>query len=358
MSVSERSRKAGKTLLVVAVILVVVLLLLLPPTQDLLRKFLVDPFSPHYPEEVHMTLERTVILDANGTQVVGYSVHLPRPANVIEGGAPLQVLERIELDPQCDRQRDNGAFDTMIWEGEGLTGMFTVQMTIEVVQARHVWELDEGSVLDRDEVPQYYLDNYLDDQWKIVVNDPVIRSLCEELVGDETNVYLIAKAIYDWIVENIEYPSGPSLGEPRSSVETLQAREGDCDEQSMLFCALARSAGVPAWMQLGAIYDRKNKELGGHGWVQMFMPTADGGHNVTIDPVNEAFLVWVPTLFCEYTDTGDADDLYSAYHHISISFLSSPEGANPICTEEWRVITYEEGEGRASFASTIVRAPS
>jgi len=59
-----------------AVILVVGLLLLLPPTQDLLRKYLVDPFSPQYPEEVQMEFVRTLTLDANGGEISNFIIDL------------------------------------------------------------------------------------------------------------------------------------------------------------------------------------------------------------------------------------------------------------------------------------------
>ena len=47
---------------------------------------------------------------------------------------------------------------------------------------------------------------------------------------------------------------------------------GDCDDQAMLFCSLARASGVPAWLQLGALYDKGQDEWFGHGWVQAYVP--------------------------------------------------------------------------------------
>ena len=308
MFVSEGRRKAGKALLVLAVIIVVVLLLLLPPTQDLLRKFLLDPFSPQYPEEVQMEMVRTLTLDANDGEIISYTIDLPRPVSVVEDGAYLQKMDRLSVSPPYDELWDNGTYDTMVWEGDDLYGTFTLTVTMEVTQALHAWDLDEEGVLDSDDVPQYYLDSYLGDQWRIVVDDPTIEALREDIVGDETNVYLIAKAIYDWIDDNVDYYIWPDTDGPLSSLETYEELKGDCDDQSILFCALARSAGVPAWLQLGGIYDKNNGNMGGHAWVQMFMPTEDGGTNVTIDIVNDRFLVWMPTLFCEYTDTGNPED--------------------------------------------------
>ncbi len=353
---SERSRKVGKTLVVVAVILVVVLLLLLPPTQDLLRKYLVDPFSSQYPEEVQMEIIRTLTLDANGGEISSYTIDLPRPESIIDDGSYLQKLDRLTVSPPYNELTDNGTYETMVWEGQDLYGTFTLTMTIEVTQRIQVWDLDEGSVLEKDDVPQYYQDNYLDDQWRIIVNDPRIEALRDDIVGNETNVHLIAKAIYDWIDDNVDYYIWPNTDGPRSSLQTLDDLKGDCDDQSILFCALARSAGVPAWLQLGAVYSPSSGEMGGHAWVQMFMPTEDGGTNVTMDIVNDKFLVWMPNLFCEYTDTGNADDLYNAYHHVRYSVpLSTPDNRMPIYDEHWEVVSYEEGEGTVTLEMVMVR---
>lgn len=342
---SERSRRTGKALLVVAVVLVVVLLLLLPPTQDLLRKLLVDPFSPQYPEEVQMEIVRTLTLDANGGEIISYTIDLPRPKSVVDDGTYLQKVDRISASPPYDELWDNGTYDTMVWNGDDLQGSFTLTVTMEVTQRLHVWDLDEKSVLDRDQVPQDYRDRYLGDEWRIIVDDPEIETLREEIVGDETNVYLIAKAIYDWIDDHVDYHIWTGHDGPLSSLETLEVLKGDCDDQSMLFCALARSAGVPAWLQLGAVYSPDDDEMGGHAWVQMFMPTAEGGSKVTIDIVNDRFLVWMPNLFCEYTDTGDAGDLYDAYHHIRYSVRGgTPSSQMPEYSEGWEVASYEESE--------------
>jgi hypothetical protein len=350
--VSQYGRRVGKALMMVAIVLIVVFLLLLPPTQDLLRKYLVDPFSPHYPEEVQMEFSRTMTLDANGGLVTQYVMDLPRPVSVLEDGVHLQHITELDTSPHYDHYWDNGTYDTMVWEGEDLYGSISVTLTLSVIQTLHRWYLDEDAVLEREEVPQGLIDRYMDDEWKIIVDDPLIEDLRKEIVGEETNVYLIARSIYDWMLENVEYPNQIVSGEPKSSLETYEDMEGDCDDQSILFCALARSAGVPAWLQLGAVYDRSTGELGGHGWVQMFMPTEDGGDNVTIDIVNRNFLVWMPNLFCEYTDDGDAGDLRDFYHAISVYYDPSTygHGEMPEFSEDWEVLSYQESEEKVTLA--------
>jgi len=344
-------------LLVLAVILIVVFLLLLPPTQDLLRKYLVDPFSPHYPEEVQMEIDRTMVLDANGGLVTEFAIDVPRPVSIFEDGVYLQRVTQIGTSPEYDDYLEGGTYDTMLWNGEDLYGTFTLNITISVTQTLHRWELDENEVLGREEVPQVLLDRYLDDEWKIIVDNPVIERLSEDIVGEENNVYLIARAIYDWIDENVDYHIWTGSSDPLSSLETNNERRGDCDDQSILFCALARAAGVPAWLQLGAVYDRSSGEMGGHGWVQMYMPTEAGGTNVTIDIVNDNFLVWMPNLFCEYTDNGEPGDLYDAYHSIAVYYdpFTYGPGETPTVDEGWDVLSYEESEETVTLRALMIK---
>lgn len=300
-----------------------------------------------------MEFVRTLTLDANGGEISSYTIDLPKPISILDDGAYLQKVDRLSVSPHYDGLWDNGTYDTMVWQGQDITGTFTLTMTMEVTQRLQVWDLDEGTVLNKEDVPQFYLDTYLGDEWRIIVGDPQIEALREDIVGNETNVYLIAKAIYDWIDDNVDYHIWTGTDGPLSSLQTLDVLKGDCDDQSILFCALARSAGVPAWLQLGSVYSPGDDEMGGHAWVQMFMPTEDGGTNVTIDIVNDRFLVWMPTLFCEYTDNGIANDLEGAYHHVYLTYPNNSPA--PDVEEGWEMISYEESGEKVVLGTLMTR---
>ena len=348
-------RKAGKALLLMAVILIVVFLLLLPPTQDLLRKYLVDPFSTQYPEGVEMEVSRTMTIDANGGHITSYRLDVPVFVNQISDGEILQDVTYTTILP-IFKLEEAGDPDLMIWEGDDVLTERTVTITMTLAQTLHEWELDENSVLDKDELPQDLQDRYLDDEWQIVVSDPNITDLSQQIVGNETDVYAIAQSIYDWMVDNVQYPEQTVNDIPKTSVETLQDLEGDCDDQSILFCALARSAGVPAWLQLGTIYDRSTGTMGGHGWVQMCLPTEEGNVNVTIDIVNRNFLVWMPNLFCEFTDNGNGTALEDFYHPISITYdpSSYAPGETPQFISSWEVLSYEESDEKVTLSTVLM----
>ncbi len=53
-----------------------------------------------------------------------------------------------------------------------------------------------------------------------------------------------ARALFDWIIGNLEFVVGGSG--PRDARSILEARAGDCEQFSLLFTAMCRSLGIPA----------------------------------------------------------------------------------------------------------------
>ena len=81
---------------------------------------------------------------------------------------------------------------------------------------------------------------------------PYLRKLREEIVGEETNPYLIAWLIYKWITERFSYALVPEYS-TIDCISDYAARNlrGDCGVQALLFITLCRISGVPARWQSG-----------------------------------------------------------------------------------------------------------
>jgi len=183
------------------------------------------------------------------------------------------------------------------------------------------------------------------------MTSPTLVAASQSIVGSETNVYQVLRNIYDWMVDNIEYSTDASGGEPQSAMETLHTRRGDCDDQSILFCSLARAAGVPAWLQMGALYVSADDRWGGHGWLQAYIPLASGGgENVTIDVVNRDFLVFRPNRFVDFTDDGVGNHLSDYYYTFQTTYdRDSYDGGNtPVFEEVYVKLSYEESSKKIS----------
>lgn len=104
---------------------------------------------------------------------------------------------------------------------------------------------------------------------------PEIREMAARIVGDETNPYLAARKIYDYIVENVAYCYMPhAIMWPRTSLAESayvhKHQEGDCGAQSMYFTALCRSLGIPARTTGG--YQLFFGEFGPHFWAEFYLP--------------------------------------------------------------------------------------
>lgn len=84
-----------------------------------------------------------------------------------------------------------------------------------------------------------------------------------------------ARAIYDWVVDNVEYKK---VGTGWGNGDTFWAcneRYGNCTDFHALFISLARSEGIPARFEIGfpLPQDRDGGEVGGyHCWVQFYLP--------------------------------------------------------------------------------------
>jgi len=112
----------------------------------------------------------------------------------------------------------------------------------------------------------------LSEPWIEVTDE--IEAEARRIVAGETNPYLQARRIFEWILDNMvyEYPDAASRGAAKSAVSL----KGDCGEFSFVFCAMCRSLGIPA----RAITCMWLTEAG-HVWAEILLP---GYGWVPVDP--------------------------------------------------------------------------
>ena len=326
----------------------------MPSTQDFLKKSFVNPFQESYPEYAEISFQRTFTVNANGGTLINFTVSSVRPQSISQEGVNLQVVQSFSTDPTYSSTVQRGSATGLLFEGGQMTGQeqYSITMQYQVRETTRVWSLTQGDSGTISQIPTSLKANYLGDEWKILATDPSIVALSEQINGNEQNVYQILKSTYDWVTKNIDYPGSAVSGEPKTSVQTLQSRVGDCDDQSNLFLGLIRAAGVPGWLQLGALYDKANSQMEGHAWVQTYIPYANGGGvNVNIDLVNKDFLVWKPSLICDYTDNGNANDLRNYYYTFYSVYdpLTYPIGGGPTFTDSFSVSSYYESPNKVSI---------
>ena len=108
---------------------------------------------------------------------------------------------------------------------------------------------------------------------------PAILRQARAIVGDETNSWVAAQAIGDWVYRAIAKQVTVSLP---SALDVLKRREGDCNEHTYLFVALARAVGLPARIHVGLVYSELDGMPGAfyyHAWPSVYV-----GEWVELDP--------------------------------------------------------------------------
>ncbi len=103
-----------------------------------------------------------------------------------------------------------------------------------------------------------------------------ILKLAREIVGAETDPWRKAQLLYTWVYENIE--KTPVLSLP-SALDVIESREGDCNEHTVLYAALARTEGIPARIAIGLVWSEDLSGFYYHAWPEVF-----AGRWIPIDP--------------------------------------------------------------------------
>ncbi len=176
-------------------------------------------------------------------------------------------------------------------------------------------------------------DKYMDEEWMIKPEDPSIKATADEMMeGTGGNVYAIMKNTYNFLDTKFTYRTGVQIL-PKDAPDTLADKWGDCDDQSILMASIFRACGIPAWLEIGGLYDRgaATPAWGGHAWLKVWVPMLDGNGKfdpaisgtVDIDVVNDQFMFRDCYRYAEWESDGDGDHLLEYYQFIS--YFGAPE---------------------------------
>ncbi len=116
--------------------------------------------------------------------------------------------------------------------------------------------------------------------------DGPVKELANSIVKGKTSVLARAKAIYDWICENM-YRDPATIGCGKGDVcSLLQRPGGKCTDIHSVFIALCRAAGVPAREIFGIRLGKKpvqDVSKWQHCWAEFYLP---GYGWVPVDPAD------------------------------------------------------------------------
>lgn len=330
----KRSKvRVVSSILGVLVILILVLAIFQFDKLDRIEEFFNDMFDPtpytEYPESVEFTVERsTTISCIRGN--ASYELRIPKPKSLrIDDNGNKEYLQEVVSVSATGDYTENGYWYN--WKNDiAGGGKHDIKITYRIKAKTYQWNIDESKSGKVSDIPKTYTDRYSStkDEWYIETTNPTVKSLARQLTEDKTNVYEKVKAIYEYLKENVVYVVH---NEPQSCTSTLQTMSGDCDDQSILFCALCRSVGIPAWLELGFVYDKTQQQWGGHGWATVCIPKKDGYIATPhVDVVNSRFLWEDCYRITEWIDDGNAENLKNYYNYFNSTLRN---GAKLIISE-------------------------
>ncbi|MEN8376276.1 MAG: transglutaminase domain-containing protein [Gemmatimonadota bacterium] len=97
-------------------------------------------------------------------------------------------------------------------------------------------------------------------------DDPRIQEAARAIVGGEMDPTAVARLINEWVYDALE--KNVTLSLP-SALQVLDAREGDCNEHTVLYVALARSLGLPARTAAGLVH--MGERFYYHAWPEVWL---------------------------------------------------------------------------------------
>ncbi|MDE7227442.1 MAG: IPT/TIG domain-containing protein [Treponemataceae bacterium] len=100
-------------------------------------------------------------------------------------------------------------------------------------------------------------------------NDEAVAAKAKEIVGKETNPYLQAKLVYDYMLETYDFPSRLSR-ENESALDLLRKERGDAYDFAVLYTTLVRALGIPCLPVSGILVDA-DLHVQPHWWSEFYI---------------------------------------------------------------------------------------
>ncbi|HEY44496.1 MAG TPA: transglutaminase domain-containing protein [Anaerolineae bacterium] len=208
------------------------------------------PTHTHQPEAIvylnpqRYFVEYIVRVSNDGFDLNELQLYQPRP---VEWDAQTDVeIEEISPTPSEEGEDPDHGNGMYLWKimGDpkpGKSTTFTLRFTFTAYETRTNISPEDIQPYDRSN-PLYAM--YTRPERFIEVSDPEIVALADQVVGAETNPYLIARSFYDYVVDTAQYKL---LGEGLAGAKSLcTGGTGECGDYSALFVALCRAKGIPA----------------------------------------------------------------------------------------------------------------
>lgn len=173
-----------------------------------------------------------------------------------------------------------GASDVKMTEDAGGNRMLYVEWDGDVepsTRKAHVsfyakrYNIERPNLVENGSIPKDIADKYLKSSSTVPITGEV-KAKAEEIVAGKTTTLEKARAIYDWIIANMNRDNsvrGCGTGE----VEMLLARlTGKCTDINSVFVGLTRSIGIPSREMFGIRMNADDITGNQHCWTEFYLP--------------------------------------------------------------------------------------
>jgi len=143
------------------------------------------------------------------------------------------------------------------------------------------YQIDPEEVLPLSSIPEEVRDLYLVDGDFLHISHPEILAAAASAIGTETNPYLMAIKIHDYVAQHMTYGSYDT---PYDALEILRTPFGGCAHYAILYMALGRAVGLPT-RKVKSFYYYENEDYAlNHVWPEAYIP---GYGWIPIDPTRD-----------------------------------------------------------------------
>ncbi|MDA3809274.1 MAG: hypothetical protein PF518_02975 [Spirochaetaceae bacterium] len=157
-------------------------------------------------------------------------------------------------------------------------GPLRIDVYYDVKISPIVYEIDPELTIDQN--IDESLNEYLGETDVIQVNDPYIKALASDLVGDDIYLLGILTKFYNYVYA---LGSRPFKG-TTDAITAAKLGEASCNGKSRLFISLTRQLGIPSRLVGGLILNNGSKKTS-HQWIEVNI----AGHWVPFDTLNGHF---------------------------------------------------------------------
>jgi len=204
------------------------------------------------------------------------------PGETIRAWLPFpQVMNRqsdirlISTDPEENVPSTNAALTSVYVEKTAASNGPTVFKIVFECTCRAFYEpIDPAKVVPAD-TNDPALTPFLGEEPTQIVFSDQIKKLSQQIVGSETNPYLKARLLFQWVCQHITWASAWEYSTLDCLPEyVLNHNHGDCGMEAMTFMTLCRYNGIPAHWESGwgcspyqDMHDWCEIYLAPYGWV-------------------------------------------------------------------------------------------